>query len=96
MINPEPARYRHDELEILQRRVEAARVAAGLAGQGHGVAGAQDCPIRPTAGVFRCRDPVLPDGEGVVRPSASANDGNGGQHSGVGRGLTGRCPTSRP
>ena len=31
----------HDELEILQRCPEAARVAADLAGQGDGVARAQ-------------------------------------------------------
>ena len=49
----------HDELVHLQRFAQEARVAADLARQGNGVAGAQGGSHGATAGVLRCGAPVL-------------------------------------
>ena len=44
----------------------------------------------PAAGVFRCRDTVLLDGERAARPAVAANDRDGIQHPGHGwAGLAG-------
>ena len=49
-----------------------------------------------TAGVLRCGDPVLSDGEGAIRPAAPANDAGWCPASWRWQGWIGRFPTSPP